>query len=75
MSKTGYSMYNWDAYGYQLCVSSNNAGRHEMIDWCREQFGECDWLSVGDFGAWDLSTVYRFKSVEDAMGFKLMWEE
>ena len=68
-------MYNWDDDGYQLHIYSDNAGRHKLIDWCQQQFGECDWQAMGDYDDDSMSTVYRFKSLEDAMGFKLRGEE
>lgn len=73
MSKSEYYMYDWDEFGLEQFVSSDHADRHILIDWCKQEIGYCDWHAVGDHGNNLISTVYEFKSLIDAMAFKLRW--
>ena len=75
MSKTGYYMYMWDETGLEQFVASDSRDRHLLIAWCKEELGYCDWHAVGDHGNNKISTVYAFRSLIDAMAFKLRWKE
>ena len=73
MSKSEYKMHKWDKTGLKQFIFLDHADRHILIDWCEQEIGYCDWHAVGDHKNNMRSTVYAFKSLIDAMAFKMRW--
>jgi len=60
-----------DNYEYRHIAKSYSNGvfiTDEAADWCNENLEDWWYISAGG------ETTFEFKSIEDAMAFKLRWE-
>lgn len=60
-----------DNYEYRHIIKSYSNGMFitdEASDWCNKNLEDWYYSSAGG------ETIFEFKSIEDAMAFKLMWE-
>ena len=81
----GYYMHDWGDGGHELCAFTDPAGRWILRLWCEENIGvqynehgvfeKWGWRASSDFGNGDVSTVFKFRDLEDAMAFKLRWHD
>lgn len=71
-----FVMYMWQEDGnHEIHVFSNELDRDSLIEWCKEQFGACNWQeSHRRDGSDRIMTPFIFQSGEDAMAFRLTWE-
>ncbi len=73
----GYIMHEWSDDGREQCVYTDHEGRWILRDWCEENFEDenCrwSWRAFGDSGRGEISTLFKFRDLEDALAFKLRW--